>query len=525
MPYSTEGKNVRNGHIIISNNLSGDPYKFVKPTKDHVRNMEFVHPLSKITINLKAGEGFTKGTIGNTTYKFEKNPIVTLTNATTLEGIKNPANDYCLTKGTINITGATATSDGTKAAVIAGTTSTTDDNYTIIKQAIVYPETQLGVNDDAVIAVVQADDNVYYIKAKQIHDKIKEVGNHTDFKTKAGYNYIINVTVNKTGIRLFATITNWNEVNSDEVHPIINVDAFVGDKHGNVTPEDFTSFAFWRSEEKEKDYQREATLTGTPDGTTDWTFSNTLYWTHHDQHYHFRGLFPTTTNVTTDGNGRQVVEVENGPYEAKTFPCNFLMGMPEFSGDNYMCNNEDHAHVDMRESGICARISAINMNFRYMMSWVEVILTSSDSNDDNYVDLTHAVVELVDVGTVGNIMLKDRTAVVTTESNTYTLHNYNASSTHYQEAIVPQTLKNTDESNKVKFKIIVYSDDKHTQKDVYYAEVATIQKSDESLVAPKGEWEAGVHYKYTLKITKTKINATATLSDWQQVDASTDVWF
>jgi hypothetical protein len=93
LPWSviTSGENVLNGDIIVSNNLSEDPYKFVKPTKDHVRNMIFVHPLSKITINLKAGEGFTNGTIGNTTHKFEKDPVVTLTNATTLDGIKNPA--------------------------------------------------------------------------------------------------------------------------------------------------------------------------------------------------------------------------------------------------------------------------------------------------------------------------------------------------------------------------------------------------------------------------------------------------
>ena len=525
LPWSviTSGENVLNGDIIVSNNLSEDPYKFVKPTKDHVRNMIFVHPLSKITINLKAGEGFTNGTIGNTTHKFEKDPVVTLTNATTLDGIKNPANDYCLTKGTINITGATATSDGTKAAVVAGTTSTTDDNYTVIKQAIVYPETQIGVDDDAVIAVVQADDNVYYIKAKQIHDKIKEVGGHTDFKTKAGYNYIINVTVNKTGIRLFATITDWNVVNSDEVYPVINVDAFVGDKHGNVTPEDFTSFAFWRSEEKGKAYQHEATLTGTPDGTKDWTFSNTLYWTHHNQHYHFRGIYPTSTEVKEDATDQhQYVEVQNGAYDASKFPSNFVLGMPEIA-ENTPCGSPDHTNVYMDKEGICARKAAINLNFRYMMSQVEVTLKSSAEGSDNYVDLTNAEVELVNVGTKGQILLSDRSAVVTTYADTQALHCID--SKNYHGIIVPQLLENSAKG-KVKFKITVYSDSTKTKKDVYYAEVASIkEKGSTASAALTDAWKAGTHYVYDLKITKTEISATASLTDWTTVEGSQEVWF
>ena len=223
---ATDGKNVLNSDIIVSNNLYVNRYKFEKPTKEHPGNLVFTHPLSKITINIKAGVGFTKGSIGKTTYKFEEDPVVTLTHAKSLDGITNSANDYCLTNGTINIATATATaaSEGKyKAAVIAGTTSTTDKTYTDIKQAIVYPDTQFGDNDDDVIAVVQADGNVYYVTAKQIRDKITEVGGHTDFKTKAGYNYIINVTVNKTGLLTTATVTAWNEVVSDEASPKINV--------------------------------------------------------------------------------------------------------------------------------------------------------------------------------------------------------------------------------------------------------------------------------------------------------------
>ena len=523
------GKYFLAADVMVSNNLKA--YKFADRKDDNAKKLIFKHPLSKITFNINAGDGFSKeGKVGGTTKKFESDPILILSNATKLEEVNNTDKNYCLIDGEVNIATGDATSN-TKGKVIAATTCDTSDKVTVTKQAIVYPGTQLGAKGETVIGVLQADKNIYYITAQAIHQAIDKFDSdygvtHTNYQTEPGYNYIINVTVNKSCLILTASITDWVSVTSAEVYPQINVDAVVG-SGGDSKLTGINQFAFYRSLKIGSEYDKVALPKVNDSGTLNWDDTNTLYWTHHYQHYHFRGIYPLDTDVLkADVTNEQYVKVENGPYDNTTSPSNLVIGMPEIAS-GIMCENPDHPddQVDMSVGGICARKSPINMNFRYMMSWVEVILTSSDSNDDNYVDLTHAVVELVDVGTVGNIMLKDRTAVVTTESNTYTLHNYNASSTHYQEAIVPQTLKNTDESNKVKFKIIVYSDDKHTQKDVYYADVAPIQKSDESLVAPKGEWEAGVHYKYTLKITKTKINATATLSDWQQVDASTDVWF
>ena len=535
-PVITNGKNVLNSDILVSNNLTGtDAYKFVKPTKDHPGNLVFVHPLSKITINLKAGVGFTEGTIGNTTYKFVEDPVVTLTNATTLATISD--NAYCLTKGTINISDASATSDGTKAAVVAGTTSTTDNTYTVIKQAIVYPGTPFS--EGAVIAVVQADGNVYYVKADQIRTAMKANDASTNYTTKAGYNYIINVTVNKTGLLTTATVTAWNEVVSDEASPKINV---TGSETQTVSlPSDFGGkFDFWLSETIDGGYVCGATPSINSDGSMDWTGTNLLYWPDHNTHYHFRGLFPyrdedaKTGPLVVEDKGIQVVKVANGAYNASTSPSNFMIGMPEFD-DETLCGNKEtgHTQVDMRTGGICAREGYINLNFRYMMSQVEVKLTSKtdDNNTSKLVNLDYVKVELVDVGTEGNILLSDRSAVVTAESDNtpYALHMVNSDNKHYHDIIIPQTLIDNDK-NKVKFKITVYSEDPalnaSAAKDVYYADVAPIKVAANGGTAKATNvWEAGVHYVYNLNITKTQINATATLTDWTTVAASEDVWF
>ena len=539
---ATDGKNVLNSDIIVSNNLYVNRYKFEKPTKKHPGNLVFTHPLSKITINIKAGVGFTKGSIGKTTYKFEEDPVVTLTHAKSLDGITNSANDYCLTNGTINIATATATaaSEGKyKAAVIAGTTSTTDKTYTVIKQAIVYPDTQFGDNDDDVIAVVQADGNVYYVTAKQIRAKITEVGGHTDFKTKAGYNYIINVTVNKTGLLTTATVTAWNEVVSDEASPKINV---TGSETQTVSlPSDFGGkFDFWLSETIDGGYVCGATPSINSDGSMDWTGTNLLYWPDHNTHYHFRGLFPyrdedaKTGPLVVEDKGIQVVKVANGAYNASTSPSNFMIGMPEFD-DETLCGNKEtgHTQVDMRTGGICAREGYINLNFRYMMSQVEVKLTSQtdDNNSTKLVDLKYVKVELVNVGTGGNILLSNRSAVVTTESDNtpYALHMVNGDNKHYHDIIIPQTLIDNDK-NKVKFKIAVYSEDPalnaSAAKDVYYADVAPIKvAANGGTAAATNAWQSGVHYVYNLNITKTQINATVSLTDWTTYEASEEVWF
>jgi len=500
--------------ILVSNNLIA--YKFAERNDADAKKLIFKHPLSKITFNIKAGVGFTKGSVGYTNYKFEKAPKVTLTNATKLEDISTSSNDYALTNGTVNIAKAEATNDGTKVAVIAGVTSTTDTTYTVIEQAIVYPGTPFAKN--AVIAVIQADDNVYYIKADQIRAAIYANDANTDYTTKAGHNYIINVTLNKTGIFTTATVSAWKDVNSEETQPLINVDAVVGEKDGEIPTGFDRMFDFCYSENIEGSYICGAQPIIKAGGSIDWSTTNPLYWPDHNTHYHLRGVYPTKKV----DESCKYVEVSNGGYDSNSFPSNLMIGMPEFSAEA-LCGNPEHTQVDMRTHGICAREAVINLNFRYMMSQVEVNLTSSESSAANYVDLTHAEVELVNVGTKGHILLSNRSAVVSDEG-TFTLPC--TSGNNYHGVIIPQTLVNGDKSNKVQFKITVYADTQKTKKSVYYADVAPIKvKANGGTAAATSAWQSGVHYVYNLNITKTQINATATLTDWTTVAASEDVWF
>lgn len=520
-PVVTSGIDVLSGDILVSNNLIGDnAYKFEKPIAEHPGNLMFSHPLSKITINLTAADGFPTE-IGTTKHKFENDPTVTLTNATTLAGISNNDNNYALTKGTVNISDGKAKSDGTTEKLIAGTTSTTDKNITVIKQAIVYPDTQLGATDDAVIAVVQADGNVYFIKAAQIRDAMYRVG-HTDYKTQAGYNYILNITLKKSGVSFTATVAKWNDVKSAEVDPRINVITSIG--AGTKNPTEEKAFAFYRSEAIDNGYSKDATPTMKTDRTVDWTNQNILFWSNHNQHYHFRGIYPDDLEVKSETNGTQYVEVANGNYNAATFPSNLLMGMPEIA-EGTLCGNPDHEQVDMSKYGICAREAAINLNFCYMMSKVEVVLSTVESGS-NQVDLSNVKVELVNVHNSGHILLKDRSAVVTDKADDFKLPLVDATKHQYLGVIVPQALTYTTAgaAKNLRFRITVTNSD--STKDIYYADVAPILEAGKSTkIAPNGKWESGQHYVYNLKLSKTQVQVSATLTDWNTVTANENVWF
>ena len=538
----SNGVNAIEKDIIISNNLKKkNTCKFAE--KSTPKNLDFIHPLSKITFNIKAGEGFPVEK-GNT--KFENDPVLVLSKSNEFAKVDEEANRYVLATGKIKIEDGVAESDGTMSSVVVGTTSTPNSStVSVIKQALVYPNTQLGTDHTDIIAALKVDENVYYIKAAEIHAAMDKYDSeatvkHNGYKTLPGVNYIIKITVNKTGVRFTASVTDWDNVEAANVDPEIDVTTHIGlSDSGTNAPNNFTSYALWRSTNIASGYQHESTLSGGAiDGNSVWTASQQLYWPDHNTHYHLRGLFPLRDNVAQTGpvveelNGEQVVSVSNGACTESTlkntFPCNFMIGMPEFGDADYMCKSELHDPKDMRTEGICARSSAINLNFRYVMSQVEVELTSNpDQTATDYVDLTNSKVYLVNVGNDGVIKLSDRSAICT-DGGKQSFLLPKTSGNNFRGIIIPQTLVNDDtqKSNKVRIKIEVYNkDNASVLEDVYYADVAPIQKSDKSLVAPNGKWEAGVHYKYTLKLTKTKINATATLTDWQQVDASTDVWF
>ena len=83
MLFSNNTSNCR--YIIISNNLAKkETCKFAK--KATPKNLDFIHPLSKITFNIKAGEGFPAD-YGITKFAEGHEPVLVLSKSNEFEKV------------------------------------------------------------------------------------------------------------------------------------------------------------------------------------------------------------------------------------------------------------------------------------------------------------------------------------------------------------------------------------------------------------------------------------------------------
>ena len=520
--------------------------------------LEFQHVLSKITFNVTPGEGFQPNSI---TGRVQFNDL----NITLARNKANKAeNNWCLTNGTIDIKKAEAKHDEAETkkpltlSTISNTPTTLNPNIlTTTEAAVIYPGSILGNNDGDIVAKIVVDGaNVYYVTAKEIRAAINGTTGHAgDYTTKPGYNYIFNITLNKTDIIVTATVSKWIDVNADEAFPKIVVSANVGNK--GDTEQTLSDFRFYRNEgvnvplfgssdpvptaptTKNVTYTALADAknpaTGSvADGATKWDFYQTgtstatqLYWPSHTMHYFFRGVYPKETTIEDAGEGSYIA-VTNAAYDASAFPSNLMIGAPEVA-DNTKCNNPDHTPVDMSKYGICARTGKINLNFRYMMSQVEVDLKTETSSDDKVELNADTKLEILNPITQRNIYLGTRSTgyeASTVRATDYTMHrkgDAKASLVTFHDAIVPQYLPKPNEDKPMRFKVTIKNS--NGTYDVYYADVQPIQVSESGGAKKTIEnWLGGYHYKYTLTLKKTGISVTATITDWIPANGSDNVW-
>ena len=523
------GKKFLKKDIIIANNLyhtsettpqkryTFDEQKNIKSNPIETNNkearLEFQHVLSKVTFNVTAGQGFN-GT-------FWDYPTIYLTRNKTGE----TADEWCYKNGKIDIKAATATHDGSTLGTVLLNPILKDGSiYT--EAAIIYPGSDFGGYND-VIAKINADGNIYYVTAEKIRDAIDALvaGNtshehYNKYETLPGYNYIFNITVNKTDVVVTATITDWNTVTATEDIPEILPMATISWGNGGGTAADLKEFKFYSSYHKDKEYNALATAkcNDGSNGTTPWTFYDAsetetkLYWPSHNTHLFFRGISPSSTTV----NDQKEIAISNAQYTKGTNAANLLIGMPEIASGT-MCENPDHTAVDMSVYGICARKETINLNFRYMMSQVEVDLKTTSGADKVAIG-ENTVVEITNAYSSGVVSLGTREVTVSGSTGNYTL-NADAVETdadkkklQRRSAIVPQPLEG------LKFKVTVTND--NDTKDVYYSTIKDILVESN----PITKWEPGYHYKYTLTLKKTGISVTATITDWVTANGSDNVW-
>lgn len=479
-----------------SNSGSDERMKFniSSPNAFDKGKLIFYHALTKITINLVEGAGFNNSSTDD----------FNIDNGVTLNGFNLSGKFDVATGEFTNQTGPTATT------MACGDKTTT--GYTL--EALVMPGRDLSTTlADAVTFSI--DKNKYTVSNETLLKALREKtdnGIGSDWTTmEAGKNYVFTFTIKMTDIKVTATVAEWENVTADVHEPKININEVYG-QEGNQD----INFTLYRSTTKADGYLAKTHANVTyADGA--YTMSPQLYWPNHETHYFFRGIYPTvgTTNGAPEANVTgSAITVANAAYNTGTYPSDLMLGYPRKADGS--ADETCKVHTSTTTPGICATEGNIRMNFQYVMSQVEVKLTTTTGDDKVVLD-GNTTIQILNGYKSGSITLENGTATYTeSDKGTYTF----AGGTYADrlDAIIPQSLTN------LKFKITVQDAGGH--KDSYEASIASIEVT--SAGGTKGtitEWEPGKKYIYTLNITKTGIKITATLKDWETVTSGENhIW-
>ena len=556
VPHGTnsaqDATTVKNRDLLFSNNLakytdSDNRLKYnitTTPKAFTGGKLVFYHALSKITVNLNIGEGFT----GTNDFRFPSSQNVKLSYFNIWGQFSAEDGEFLSVNNAHESIGAMWNRTGNT----PNTTVSQKPAYWLEANVIPYSSTdsketikgsQFTSNGTHVMMEFTIDNSTYKLTSKQLFDAIKNKAENnistdaSSIEMEAGKNYVFTFTVSKTKIEhITASVVNWEEVVANEYTPIIDVNQTYG-VAGDDTALNKT-YTLLRSTSKAGSYGNGSCSDGNSAkmeyNTTDNKYNAMapqLYWPDHKTHYFFRGVYPniesTTGHPTLNSDG-QTISVTNCAYAAGKSPSDLMIGIPRNADGSFdeKCKVTEHKSGTTAPDGICATSGNINLNFRYAMSQVEVRLTTNTATGaTDAVNIATAKVEVINGCNGGAIKLEDSSVASRTTGDFTIGMTTTDTETKGNSSVIPQSL--TNGSNNLRFKITIYKTGSTTEiDDIYYADIKDIKvKVGTADPATITSWEAGKHYIYTLNLKKTDIKVSATITDWVTATGSTNVWF
>lgn len=416
--------------------------------------LPYTHAMSMVTVVVTAAEGFSDAALTNTWLELQGMNRTCKTTAPTYE---------------ISDVG-----QGTDSPGLVKMALTLNVGMTCTYRAIVVPQTVL-TSGNSFLKINGAEDNNYEVKVTQ-NMLDHWASGLSEGKMQSGYNYQLNVTINKVGIDVSATITNWNTVEATGTGEIkfqndVTTTGPIADelKVGGMDIYKSTSQSF-----------DEKSTTLTWDGTNStWTYSPTIYWAGQGDASYFRALSPAaSTTAMTQGN-----DVLWG------FACDADANTSKVGTQN--------------EVKITPRTGDVPLRFRHAMSKITVQLVSSG---EAAVVLTDALISITNLANTGTLDLVKGT-IQAGEKQSEPIDGFSSASHLVADktkldnyCVIPQSIGN-DAVLTVKLADgTTYSLPLNTCKD----------SSGQSIAA----WEQGRHYVYTITLTKGSISFRALVKEW-----------
>ena len=498
--------------LIFSNNISGDNKMKFKLTDSNDEdgagtfdsgNLNFTHALSRITINLKRGAGFS----GENTFQFATGTNVSL-NAMPVGGKLDLASGEWTTAST-----ATATVSSMYEASASTGSAANEYNYNLMAQVLpgkVYTDgdvnKELSFTIDGNQYTISSDMMFDALNVAAVKDKVTKLTD-TNITLEKGLNYTFNITVNKTGVNVTASIQDWTPISAEDLDLTNdNIKVSVYDTENSH----ISDFELYRSVVDNE---------GNSDGTYASRGNATWYYQDNQTYYNFR----STSNVTNLNSGLKSFAMTAGSTD-------YQWGAPlkanAITAGETPKYDTENGYNDLIFGQIGATSSTINMTQFHMMSQVTVQLTSTATDDNQKVDLTGSKVYITRINKDGEVLMA--TGKITSSNQPADLEmtpETNTTSYIYNMSVVPQTLvRGTSDEDYIGIRIETASG-----KSIYYYEKLSDVKAYDATTSQNnttGEsisyWYPGHHYKYVFNILKTGVNGvTASLVDWTTVTGAT----
>lgn len=526
-----------------------DDSKAEGPGHFDMGHMIFKHALSRVTLNIKAVEGFTPGE-----YAADKVKEVHLNNV-----------PY---KGTFDVQNGKWTTTTTTEKVYLVKEETVESGFHLKYKGQIVPEYVIRKgNDNVNMLQFTINNNVYYVTDKMVHkalvanttNALDKVGDN--IVMKPGKNYVLNITVNKTKIeKITATLADWLPVtgNHEQNNAYLKFENKFVENGGPCS-----EFDLYRIEDNSKDpstdgnhqernwysgyfnkSKAKAELTPNPAGSntwkTNWFFESNIHF------YHFRSV----NKDIEIKEGKETTEPKKDYFEIET-GIDYHWGAPMDKYKNVPKYDVDKGYEDFIYYAIGATESIINLQEFHMMSQVDIVLTTTKGPDkvslydkDTKTGTTVKITKIFRNGKVemgrglvsktGDRSDYDVKTPETTSEDTYYKKKpvdgtTAAVSNVYTSLVIPQALVETGTPN-----VYVGLKIQTPDKNMYYVVedlskiIATTTGSDAGYNHMTGDmikrWYPGHHYTYTLTLKKTGIDKiTCSLADWKKIEGSSDV--
>ena len=443
----------------------------------------YTHAMSKFTIVLVAGEGFTSTDLSYATV--------------TLSGMNS--------KGTFTAPTGTVVPEATTTTVkmYGNTASTTTDNKPCrAYEAVVVPITALTKNN--LLATIEGmSGNTYKVYiTDDILTKWSENAALNEGKTQSGFNYKLTVTLNKQAVSVVASLADWTSVNAEGTGEIQFTANVVSTNASAGTFANGESFSLWMT----TDLTNLGTAKTITSNGTKFVNTDAVYWPNGSDSQYFRALADYTT-------GKLVAEPLNTLSQTKDLLWGTTAAHKGYSTDYDATNPDDNVLASYAEgAAINPRTGAVPLEFKHAMSNVIVKLKTADNATDlDYVTLTEAKVELVKLAKSGSIDIANGKVSASSTPADQAFEKTVDTEFKVSELMVPQTL--TSDA-----KLVITVADGTTNGTTYSLKLSdcTLENSTTAI----SEWESGKQYTYTITLKKEAVKFRVLVQDWTETKGS-----